>query len=423
MDGSSRLSRGGSANGRRGVAPDEVRRHNLAAVLDRLHLAGALSRSELAVRTGLNRSTIGDLISELAELGLVEEGPGEANSRPGRPSPVARPRPEGGVALAVEITVDSVAVSTAGLGGRVFNEVRVARPRARFTPQETIEDVAKLAAPLLAALPDGHTLAGVGFAVAGLVRRSDGFVHLAPNLGWRNVPLGALAATALGLDRVMMANEADLGALGEYRRGAGSSVGHLIYVAGEVGIGIGIIHNGAPMLGSAGYAGEVGHTLVNPGGRRCRCGSIGCWETEAGEEALARRAGMPGGMVGQMLVEELTARAERGDTRALSALDEVGRWLGLGIGNLINTFNPDLVVIGGIYSDLFPYLEEAVRKGAAESALEAPAAMAEIRRGELGVTAPSIGATELILSELIANPATFRGVQCDIGKATEKSGA
>lgn len=422
MDGSSRLSRSGSANRRRGVAADEVRRHNLAAVLDRLHLSGSVSRSELAERTGLNRSTIGDLISELSDLGLVEEGPGEANSRPGRPSPVARPRPEGAVVLAVEITVDSVAVSTAGLGGRIYNEVRVARPRARFTPQETIEDVAKLAAPLLASLPDEHNLVGVGVAVAGLVRRSDGFVHLAPNLGWRNVPLEAMAATALGLDRVMMANEADLGALGEYRRGAGSTVGHLIYVAGEVGIGIGIIQNGTPMLGSAGYAGEAGHTMVNPGGRRCRCGTIGCWETEAGEEALARRAGMPEGIVGQALLEELMTKADRGDTQTLRALDDVGRWLGLGIGNLINTLNPDLVVVGGIYSDLFPHLEEAVRKGAAESALEAPAGMADIRQGELGVNSPLIGATELVFSELIANPATFSGVEGSIGKETEKSG-
>ena len=403
----SRISDGSSASSRRGVAADELRRHNLAVVLDRLHFSGPLSRSELAERTGLNRSTIRDLIGELIGLELVEEGPGVANSGPGRPSPVARTRPEGAVVLALELTVDSVAARTVGLGGRVYDERREARPRGRFSPEETIEDVTLLAAPLLAALPAEHRLVGVGIAVAGVVRRSDGFVHLAPNLGWHDVALGDMAAAALGIDRVMLANEADLGALGEYRRGAGVGVGHLIYVAGEVGIGTGIILNGSPMLGSAGYAGESGHNLINPGGHRCRCGAVGCWETEAGEEALARRAGLPEGVVGQALLDELTARAGRGDRITLDALDEVGRWLGLGIGNLINSFNPELVVIGGLYSQLYPYLESSVKRGAEESALEAPGKMAQILRCELGVNAPLMGAAELVFGEVIANPAAL----------------
>jgi predicted NBD/HSP70 family sugar kinase len=369
----------------------------------------------------LNRSTIRDLIGELIGLELVEEGPGIASSGPGRPSPVARTRPEGAVVLALELTVDSVAARTVGLGGRVYDEKREARPRGRFSPEETIEDVTRLAAPLLAALPDEHRLVGVGIAVAGVVRRSDGFVHLAPNLGWHDVALGDIAAAALGIDRVMLANEADLGALGEYRRGAGVGVGHLIYVAGEVGIGTGIILNGSPMLGSAGYAGESGHNLINPGGHRCRCGAVGCWETEAGEEALARRAGLPEGVVGQALLDELTARAGRGDRITLDALDEVGRWLGLGIGNLINSFNPELVVIGGLYSQLYPYLEGSVKRGAAESALEAPGRMAQILRCELGVNAPLMGAAELVFGEVIANPAALGGPVPGSGSAAPTS--
>lgn len=309
--------------------------------------------------------------------------------------------------LAVEVTVDSVGVKTIGLGGHVYNELRVARPRKRFSPQQTMEDIARLSSPLLTALPGGHTLAGVGLAVAGLVRRSDGFLDLAPNLGWRNTPLGEIAKAALGIEKVMMANEADMGALGEYRRGAGASVGHLIYVAGEVGIGIGIIQNGVPMLGSAGYAGEAGHTVINPEGRPCRCGSIGCWETEAGEEALAWRAGINEGTHGQALLELLIDRAKKNDPETLEALAEIGRWLGLGVGNLINTLNPELVVIGGFYSNLYEYVEEGLRRGAASSALDAPYRMVEIQRCELGVDAPLIGAAELVLSEVIADPAAF----------------
>ena len=108
----------------KGVAADELRRHNLAAVVESLHLHGPVSRSELTATTGLNRSTIADLIGELTNLGLVEEGPAVAPSGPGRPSPMVRTRPQGAVVLAIELSVDSVAVATVGLGGHVYEQVR-----------------------------------------------------------------------------------------------------------------------------------------------------------------------------------------------------------------------------------------------------------------------------------------------------------
>jgi predicted NBD/HSP70 family sugar kinase len=411
-------------NRSRGVATEELRRHNLATVLERLHLSGPTSRSELAATTGLNRSTIADLIGELAGLGLVAEGPASAASGPGRPSPVVRTEPQGAAVLAIELSVDSIAVATVGLGGNVYKEVRVARPRGRFSPQETVQDVAKLAETLLAELPASHVLAGVGAGVAGVTRRSDGFIHLAPNLGWRNVPLGAMLATELGISgQVMVANEADLGALAEFRRGAGSGVGHLIYISCEAGIGAGIIQDGKPMLGSTGYAGEAGHTLINPGGHKCRCGAIGCWETEAGEAALARQAGIPVTVAGLGVLDTVMTRANAGDERTLGAIDGIGRWLGLGIGNLINVFNPELVVLGGFYHALFPFLESAVVEGARQRALDAPAKVARITSSDLGSDAPLIGAAELAFSSVIADPAAAAGHSVRIQPPVEgKSG-
>jgi predicted NBD/HSP70 family sugar kinase len=387
------------------VAADEVRRHNLGAVLERLHLSGPLSRAELTRITGLNRSTVADLLGELAGLGLVEERPG-TTAGPGRPSPVVQARPEGAAVLAVELDVDSIAVATVGLGGHVYNRIRVARPRHRFSPEESVHDIAKLAGPLLGSLPAGHVLVGVGAAVAGITRRSDGFVHLAPNLGWREVPLAGMLAAELELGvPVLAANEADLGALGEHRRVV-PGVGNLVYVSGEVGIGAGVIVDGKPMLGAAGYAGEAGHTLINPGGRECRCGAMGCWETEAGEAALLRRAGVREA-TGHL--DELAERAVAGDAATLRALAEVGRWLGLGIGNLINLFNPDLVVLGGMYQRLYGFLEASVSEGARQRTLAAPGAMATIACSGLGPDAALIGAAELVLSRVILDPARVDG--------------
>lgn len=389
--------------GRRGVSAEELRRHNLGAVLERLHLSGALSRSELVATTGLNRSTIADLLAELGALGLVEERPGLAPSGPGRPSPMVHPHPQGAVVLAIELAVDSVAVATVGLGGHVYNRIRVARPRGRYSPERTVQDVAKLAGPLLDALPAEHVLVGVGAGVVGITRRSDGFVHLAPNLGWRNVPIATMLADALELGvPVLAANEADLGALAEYRRGMRPGTPNLIYVSCEAGIGAGIIVDGKPLLGSAGYAGEAGHMLVNPEGLPCKCGAIGCWETEAGEAALLRRAGMSDRM-GH--IDEVVARADGGDVTTLRAMDEVGRWLGLGIGNLINVFNPDLVVLGSLYHRLFRFLEPSVLEGIRMRALDAPGSMATIASSGLGSDAHLIGAAELVLSRVIVDPA------------------
>ena len=385
------------------MSADEVRRHNLGTVLEGLHLSGPLSRSELTAATGLNRSTIADLLVELAALGLVEERPGLTASGPGRPSPIVHIKPQGAVVLAVELSVDSIAVATVGLGGHMFNQLRVARPRGHFSPEGTTQDVGKLAGPLLDSLPAHHVLAGVGVAVVGITRRSDGFVHLAPNLGWRDVPLAAMLAAELDLGvPVLAANDADLGALAEHRRGVGRGIGDLIFVSCEVGIGAGVIVDGKPSLGSAGYAGEAGHTLINPDGRVCGCGAIGCWETEAGEAALLRHAGVGDG-TGHL--DEVAERAAAGDEAILRAIAEVGRWLGSGIGNLINIFNPDLVVLGGLFQRLYTFLESSVVEGARLRTLDAPGEMATISCSGLGPDAPLIGAAELVLSGVIADPA------------------
>lgn len=387
---------------RQGVAAEELRRHNLGAILERVHLLGPLSRSQLTMRTGLNRSTVAHLVAELQQLGLVEEAAALTNVGPGRPSPVVAARPQGAVVLAVEVAVDSVAVATVGLGGHVYNRLRVARPRERFSPEETVQDAAKLAGPLLDALPAERVLAGVGVGVVGITRRSDGFVHLAPNLGWRDVPLAALLAAGLPVDApVSVANEADLGALAEHRRGPNAGANNLVYVSGEVGIGVGVIIDGHALLGAAGYAGEAGHTLVDPAGARCRCGAVGCWETVAGEVALLRRAGVPDG---SQRIDILEERAAAGDGRTLQALEEVGRSLGTGIGNLVNLLNPDVVALGGLYHRLFAFLEGPVREGVAKRALAPPAEMAAIVPSGLGTDAVLMGAAELVLSRVLADP-------------------
>ena len=161
---------------------------------------------------------------------------------------------------------------------------------------------------------------------------------MAPNLGWRDVPFGDRLADALSLDvPIVHANEADLGALAELLRGAAVGTRDVLYVSGEVGVGGGLIAGGQPLTGVAGYGGEIGHFPVNPSGRACRCGAVGCWETEIGEGALLTLAGRPADG-GRDAVDAVLRDAEAGESTALAALDHVGGWLGT---LLFGTGEPD----------------------------------------------------------------------------------
>ena len=390
-----------------GQRSETVRRANLSAIVRELHLAGALSRSELVVRTGLTRSAIRALIGELAAAGLVSEERAPSQGAPGRPSPLVRVNASIAAVLAVEIAVDSLGVALVGLGGRVFDLVRVDRPSGHASVSAVTADLADLGGAMLARHPSVGPLIGVGVSIVGVVRRSDGFVSNAPNLGWRDVPLGEHLARALGITGpIWVANDADLGVLVEHRRGAARGLDHVLFISGEYGVGGGVVVDGRLLAGAAGYAGEVGHMPVNPNGTACRCGSIGCWETEVGEAALLRLAGhAPGG--GRAAVDGVLQEAVSGSPSALSALDQVGRWLGIGLAGLVNLLNPQLVVLGGVFGRIHPFVSRTLESELDRRALAAPRGMVRVVPARLGSDAPLLGAAELAFGPLLDDPAAW----------------
>jgi predicted NBD/HSP70 family sugar kinase len=390
-----------------GQRSETVRRANLSAIVRELHLHGPLSRSNLVTRTGLTRSAIRALIGEFVGAGIVSEERSAPLGAPGRPSPVVRPDPESSMVVALEISVDSLAVALVGFGGKVLELERVDRPRAHLSVDDIVADLADRARPLLKRVPATGALLGVGVAVVGVVRRTDGFVRMAPNLGWKDVPLGDVLRRALGLRvPISLANEADLGALAEHRRGAAAGVDDVLYISGEVGVGGGLIVGGRPLTGAAGYGGEVGHIPINHDGAACRCGSVGCWETEVGEMALLRRAGhaQSGGREG---VEAVLRDAAGGWDAALGALDEVGRWLGIGLAGLVNVFNPQLVVLGGLFQRIHPFVARTIELELDRLALPVSRSLVRVVPSALAADAPLIGAAEMAFEAFLADPAIW----------------
>ena len=358
------------------------------------------------MRTGLTRSAIRGLIGEFVLADLVTERRAPSLGGPGRPSPLVRPNPENAIVLAFDIAVDSLGVALVGLGGEVLDLARAQRSREQSSLAGTVDQLAGMANAMLAS-SRGDIPIGIGVAVAGIVRRSDGFVAMAPNLGWREVPLSAPLAKALDLPSpISVANEADLGALAELRRGAAIGADSVLYLSGEVGVGGGLIVDGRLLTGVAGFGGEVGHMPINPDGIACQCGSVGCWETEVGEEALLRLAGhRPDG--GWSEVDAVIAEARSGAPIALGAFDDVGRWLGVGLAGLVNIFNPRLVVMGGLFGRIHPLVERSLEAELDRRALPGSRALVRVVPARLGVDAPLLGAAELAFEPFLADPAAW----------------
>lgn len=170
----------------------------------------------------------------------------------------------------------------------------------------------------------------------------------------------------------------------------------MVYITGDVGVGGGIIVDGNLMTGTKGFGGEIGHVIVNPGGRECRCGNRGCWETEIGRDAVLRACA-------QDSMASVIAAARAGDESVLLGLKDVSGWLGIGLVNLVNAFDPQVIVIGGPLSAILEFCGDDVRNHISRgSALSSQDVL--VFASSLGGEASTIGAGELAFTELLGNP-------------------
>lgn len=392
---------------RAGPSQDEIRRHNLGTLLRYVHVRGPTSRAELTASLGLNRSTIGALTTDLAGAGLVHEEVPRGLGRAGRPSLVVRPQSEKFYVYAFTIEVDRIMAARVGLGGVVLDRRTVARPRGLRPADKVVAPLAEFVRETEKLVPDDAVCIGSAAGVCGVVRQEDGLVRFSPHVGWIDDDLRKALAEALGASRgagvvPLVRTVAEVAALAEHTRGVAVGVNNLIYLHGDAGISGGIIAGGRPVTGHAGYGGEVGHMAVNPQGRPCSCGSRGCWETEIGEHALIRAAGRDG--TGRGAVTAVVEAAARGDAMAQEGLRHVGDWLGFGVANLVNIFNPEMIVFGGTLRDIYLASAAQVRGRINRMCVQAVREHVRLRTGALGDDAGLLGAAELAFERLLADP-------------------
>ncbi len=375
-----------------------VRQRNLSRLLRIVHLDGPVSRAVLTEATGLNRSTIGDLVAQLESAGLVVERAPDPSRRVGRPSPVVAADPRI-VVLAANPEVDALSLAVVGLD-------RGIRARARIdldhlvTPDETAQLIATQLAAWSADEFAAARFCGIGVAVPGLVRAADGLVRNAPHLQWRDAALGELVQEATGLP-VVVGNDASMGAHAEHLFGAAQGIDDVVYLnGGASGIGGGLIVHGMPVLGAGGYAGEFGQNrpgIADAADRRAGTGVL--------EEDVSRARLLAALRLTQAddptLAEALRTTTEPG---ALEEVDRQRRILATSLANAVNVLNPSAVVLGGFLAMLAERDQAELLASVQTQAMHANGEDLDIRPAALAEDRLLIGAAEAAFAGLLHDP-------------------
>lgn len=361
-----------------------VKKINKSIVLHMIRRHSPLSRARVSEMTGLNKATVSNLVAELCHQELViEAGPGESSG--GRKPLILHFNAMAGTVIGIELRVKQLTAVLCDLGGHVLAERDYSL--LHHDLPYVLEEIHKMISDLIASAPaTPYGIVGIGVGVPGMVDE-NGVVLFAPNLGWEMVDLRGMLESSFSVP-VTIDNEANAGAQGELNFGAARDVRHLLYVSAGSGIGSGIIIAGELYKGARGYAGETGHMSIEAEGKLCTCGSRGCWELYASEKTYDD----PNNSLPARTTPELVRFASQGQEDALRHFAKVGEYLGIGVTNLINSFNPEVIVIGGALSEAEEWLGEPLRRVVAERTLPYHKQQLEITFSKLGSRGTMIGA-------------------------------
>ena len=385
----------------RGSTNEETRQRNLALVLANVHRSGGLSRAELTRISGLNRSTVGALVAELVERGLVVEGTPVATKTAGRPSPIVQPSPHV-AALVMNPDVGGVILTLVGLGGVVMAREAI-QTDAPPSPEQAAEFAVEFLTDIAPDLPKALGLVGVAVAVPGLVDERRRAVVMAPHLGWADLPVADVVGARLGLP-VVVANDADAGVLAERVFGAGVGLANVVYLNGsESCLGSGVVSGGTRLRGANGHGAELGHMLLEREGEDCRCGRRGCLETLVNVRRVWDVLG-----VDRTSLDELDSIYASAEGHLAAELDAQADALADGISSIVVALAPERVILGGHVGALLDVRGERIRARVRKQAYGQAVAAVSIVRNHLRERMVPIGAAERAFAQLLRDPVGTR---------------
>ena len=384
-----------------------VRELNRSIILNQLW-AHPRSRADLSVITGLNKTTVSSLASELIVYGFVREINPNASAG-GRPAVPLEINPAAGCIIGLEIGVGYLNVALTDFCAGLLWKRQIPTDESDEQHQ-IINRAARLVHQALKRVErTGIRLLGIGITVPGLVDSASGMVIYAPNLDWRDVPLGQIFSRKFDAP-ILVDNDANAAALAERYLGVAQAANKCVYVVANLGIGVGLVLDGQIYHGATGYAGEAGHVTLDPEGPPCHCGNRGCWERFASQTALLERLNGTNQNVSSAespshaSLQAVLEAARHGDAAAQAALEKTGEYLGIGIANLINTFNPDLVVLGGLLSQAEEFLLPVIQQTVARRAISGPREVAQLVISEYKSDACVMGGVAIVIHDILCQP-------------------
>lgn len=385
----------------RGRNREDLREHNLSAIAGLLHRFGTLSRAQLTSRTGLNRTTISNLVSELKDLGLVYESQSTGPTGVGRPSVMVSLRADV-VAFAVNTALDATTVGVVNLLGQVLMKARQPNP-ANLTPAMAVQIANDLIIHMRAKLAPGTRIIGVGVAIPGQVRVAEGVVRFAPAFKWINAPFGPMLHKLSNLP-VFIDNDASLGCLAERTLGSAKNFSNIVYLFGGTnGVGGGVVIDGQQLRGATGYASELGHIRISDSDKEDYSGLVGTLESAVRRDRLLKVLNLK-----TANEDELEAAILSSDSvEAIAEFQAQIASLAIGVANLVNIFNPQVVILSGFLASLLKFDHERLLEEFREHALISSQEEVVVIPGKLNATLLMIGAAELPIQQLMENPSAI----------------
>jgi len=367
-----------------------VKMSNKSLVLQIIRSEAPLSRAEIAQQTGLNKGTVSSLVQELIDEQLCcETGPGESSG--GRRPVMLLFNQTAGYAIGLDVGVHYVLGVLTDLQGNVVQEIHT--PYSDTSYSQVVDVIKETIRSLIKEAPPSHFgIIGIGLGVPGIVD-PEGKILFAPNLSWREVDLKRELEREFILP-VLIENEANAGAYGEKHFGAGQNHDHLIYISAGIGIGIGLILNQELYRGHYGLSGEMGHMIIETHGHSCRCGSKGCWEMYASEAALLDQSSAHS-------LEELLHLAQQGDQKTIEEFRKIGVYLGVGINNIVNTFNPSQVIIGNRLALAKEWIEAPMQEIIESHSLPYHKERVEVAFAELSIYSTARGISAFVIENFL----------------------
>lgn len=377
-----------------------VKQINKTLVLETILNEAPISRADISQKVGLNKGTVSALVNELLKDQLIlESGPGESSG--GRRPVILLFNKRAGYSIGIDLGVNYILGVLTDLKGNIVAEVNhklTVRSYEHVFPilRSVISDLVH------AAPPSHYGIIGIGIGVPGLVNH-DGEILIAPNLGWKNIHLKKEIEANFSVP-VIIENEANAGAYGEKLNGAGKDFNNVIYISAGIGIGVGIILKGELFYGIHGFSGEAGHMIVQVNGKECSCGSRGCWELYASEKALleeARRLKLAGVTEETLSIELLLDMANSGNKEVIDLFNSIGMYLGTGINNLINIFNPERIIIGNRLAMAKDWLEKPIKKFISSHTMKYHQQDLTISFSKLTTHSAAIGVSALMINHFL----------------------